>query len=37
MQKTTTEGKNFQKIHKILEKVNNESQKKGVFSGFHSA
>lgn len=37
MKKTVTETISLEKIHQKLEKLNNEAQKKGVFSGFISA
>lgn len=36
MKKMLNEIQNFQKIGQKLEKLNNESQKRGLFSGFHS-
>ncbi len=37
MKKTASETIKFQRIQENIEKVYNETQKKGVFSGFHSA
>ena len=37
MKKTANETTKFEKIYETLEKLNNEIQKKGVFSGFYSA
>jgi hypothetical protein len=37
MKKMVTETTSLEKISQKLEKLNNEAQKKGVFSGFISA
>jgi hypothetical protein len=37
MKKMLTETTNFQKINEKLEKLNTETQKKGVFPGFYSS